>query len=143
MALPPYESSLRKYHNAQNRRSGELSSRFYETYKNSVELHGCHIHCAAVDMSMATMCHCPSQHHGLQNCKCELICCKKCPILIIPSLETNKDATNMCSTIHFHVYRNVSRCTMHGQRYQEERTIFSLCSDDSSSVNCGKVYTRK
>ena len=89
------------------------------------------------------MCPFNSQHHGLSHWKCELTCCKKCPILIIPSLETNKYATNMCSTIRFHVYRNISRCNMHGQRYQEGRTIFSLCSDDSSSVNCGKVYTRK
>ena len=31
-------------HNAQNRRSGELSSRLFETYKNSARPHGCHIY---------------------------------------------------------------------------------------------------
>ena len=30
-------------HNAQNRRSGEISSRIFETYKNYVQPHGCHI----------------------------------------------------------------------------------------------------
>ena len=42
-----------KIHNAQNRRFGELSSCFYETYKNSVKPHGCHIHCNAAGMAMA------------------------------------------------------------------------------------------
>ena len=49
----------------------------------------------------------------------------------------------MCSIIRFHVYRNVSCCTMNGQHSHEERTIFSLCSTDASSVTSGKVYTRK
>ena len=30
-------------HNEQNRRSGEISSRIFETYKNSVRPHGCYI----------------------------------------------------------------------------------------------------
>ena len=54
-----------KIHNAQNRRSGELSSRFYETFKNSVKPHGCHIHITAVYMDMAKMRPFPSHHHGL------------------------------------------------------------------------------
>ena len=37
--------------NIQNRRSGELSSCLFETYKNSVKPHGCHIYNSA-DMSM-------------------------------------------------------------------------------------------
>ena len=36
-----------KIQNAQNRRSGELSSRFYETNKNSAKPHGCHINFTA------------------------------------------------------------------------------------------------
>ena len=32
-----------RIHNAKNRRSGELSSRLFETYKNAVRPHGYHI----------------------------------------------------------------------------------------------------
>ena len=101
---------LKKIHNAQNRRSGEL---------NAVKSHGCHIHCTAEDMAMATMCPFPSQHHGMSHWKCVLICCKRCPILSITRLEINKDATSMCSKIRFYVYINVSHCTIHGQIPQE------------------------
>ena len=104
-----------KSHNTKNRKSGELSSCLYETYKNVLKLHACHIHCTAADMDMAKMCPCPLQHNGIPHWKCILRCCKKLSSLIISSLDTNKDATGMCSAIQFHVYRNVSRCTMHGQ----------------------------
>ena len=49
---------LKKIHNAQNSKSDELSSRFYETHKEVVKPHGCHIHCIASDMAMETMCPC-------------------------------------------------------------------------------------
>ena len=40
-------------HNAQNRRSIEISSRIFETYKNVVQPHGCHIYNTSADMAMA------------------------------------------------------------------------------------------
>ena len=43
---------------AQNRRSGEIPSRIFETYKNTVRPHGCHIYNTAADMTMATICPC-------------------------------------------------------------------------------------
>ena len=42
--------------NAQNRRSGEKENRIYETYKNTVMPHGCHIYAKAYDMAKETMC---------------------------------------------------------------------------------------
>ena len=89
------------------------------------------------------LCPCLSQHHGLPHWKCVLLCCKKCPSLSISFLEKNKDAMNVCSTIHFHVYRNVSCCTMRVQRLQEYHTICSVCSTASSSVPTVKTYTRR
>ena len=38
--------------NAQNRRSSELSSRLFETYKNSIGPHGCHICNSDADMDI-------------------------------------------------------------------------------------------
>ena len=75
--------------NAQNRRSGELSSHLFETYKNSVRPHGCHIYNSAADMDMVKMCPCPSQKNGLPQCKCVLSCCDKCPVISISHQETD------------------------------------------------------
>ena len=69
---------------AQNRRSGEISSRLFQTYKNYIRPHGCHIYNFAADMAMAKMCPCPSQNHGLPHWKCVLRCCEKFPVISIP-----------------------------------------------------------
>ena len=61
---------------------------------------------------MAKMCPYPSQHHGLPHCKYVLLCCDKCPGISKTHQDTNKDAKNACTTICFHVYRNVSHCTV-------------------------------
>ena len=63
--------------NAQNRSSGELSNYLFETYKNYVGPHGCHIYNYSADMPMATICPYLSQHHGIPHWKCALCCCKK------------------------------------------------------------------
>ena len=44
--------------NSQNRRSDKLSSHIFQTYKNAVRPHGCHIYNYAADMDMAKMCPC-------------------------------------------------------------------------------------
>ena len=67
-----------------------------------MKLHVRHINCSAVDMAMETMCPCNSHHHEITHWKCVF------PSLIIPLLETNKYTRNTCSTIYFHVYRNIS-----------------------------------
>ena len=66
------------------------------------------------EIDMATMCPCSSKHHGLPQWKCVFLYCEKFPGISIPHQETNTDATNMCLTIRFHVYPNVSCCTVHG-----------------------------
>ena len=75
--------------------------------------------------------------------KCVLWFCEKSPSINILHQETNKDTTNMCSKISFHVYRNLSRCNVHGIRPYEERTICSMCSTDLSSITPIKLYTQK
>ena len=49
-------------HNAQNRRSDEISSHIFETYNNDVRPHGCHIYNTAVYMAMKIMCPCIYKH---------------------------------------------------------------------------------
>ena len=102
--------------NVQNIKSSEISSRIFETYKNAVRSYGCHIYNTAGFMAMTKMCPCTSEHNGLPHRKYVLCCCNKFPIIFLPSQEANEETKNMCPTIRFHVYRNVSWCTVHVQR---------------------------
>ena len=102
-------------HNAQNRMSGEISSRIFETYKNGVQYHGHHIYNTAAYISMEIMCPCTSKHHCLPHCNIVLLFCCKRPIIFLPIQETNKDIINKFPTSIFHVYRNLSRCVEHAQ----------------------------
>ena len=104
-----------KNHNVQNRRSSEISSRIFETYRNFLRPHGCHIQNTAVNMAMIKMCLCTSKHNGLLHWKCVLRCCDKCTRIVLPSQEANKDTTKTCPTIRFHVYLIVSYCNVHGR----------------------------
>ena len=90
-------------HNTQNRRSVELSSRLFETYKYDVRPHVCHIYNSDTDMDMVTIFPCPSQHHGLPHWKFALQCCDKFLIISLSPKDINKDATNTFSTIYFRV----------------------------------------
>ena len=103
-----------RIHDAQNRRSGEISICIFETYNNSVQLYGCHIYNTPADTAMETICPCTSKNHGPPRWKCLLRCCDKFPSIFLPSQEANKDTTNMSLTIRFHVYHNNSRCTIQG-----------------------------
>ena len=105
---------------SQNIRSSELLGRLFETYKNSVRLHGCYIYNSSADMDIENLCPCPSQYHGIPHWKCVLRCFDKCLGISIPRQETNKYATKTCSTIQYHVYRNISRCTVHSIRPYKE-----------------------
>ena len=94
-------------------------------------------------MDMVTMCPCTSENHGIPHWTCVFRCCEKCPGISITYQKTNKDATNMCSTIRFHVYCNVLCCTVNFILPYKERKICSMCSTYISSVTPGKVYTLK
>ena len=100
-------------HNVQNRWSGEISIRIFETYSNALRPHLFHVHNTAADLSMAKMCPCPYKNYGMSHWQCVLRCCDKWPIIFIPSQEANKYITNTFPTIRFHVYQHLSRCESH------------------------------
>ena len=102
-------------HNAQNRSSSEISSRIFKTYNNYVQPHGFHIYNTPAGMAMAKMYPYTSKNYGLPQFNCLLHCFDKFPSIFLPSQEENKDTTNMCQTIIFHFYCNVSCFTVHGQ----------------------------
>ena len=101
-----------KIHNTKNIMSGEISSHIFGTYKNAVQPYGCHIYNKTEYMAMEPMCNCNYEHHGISYWKCVLRCCDKVPIIVLPSQKENKYTTNTCTTIRFHVYHNVSHCTV-------------------------------
>ena len=98
---------------------------------------------SAADITIAIMFPCHSQHNWQPHSKCILICCDKFPGICIPHQETNTDATNPCSKINVHVYRNVSRYTVHRIIPYEEQTTYYICYTNISSSTPGKVYTQK
>ena len=68
--------------------------RIYETYKNTVMPHGCHIYTKAYDMTKATMCANSQSDHALPHWKCILRCCAQCPRIIIPDQLTDDNRPN-------------------------------------------------
>ena len=64
-------------HNTQYRSYDKISSRIFDTYKNAVRPHGCHIYHISADMAMSIMCTCPSKNYGLPQLKYVLRCCDK------------------------------------------------------------------
>ena len=75
--------------NAQNRRSGEKSHHIYETYKNKLMSHGCHIYAKASDMINAIMGTYPQSDNALPHLLCVLRCCSECPYIHLPDQETD------------------------------------------------------
>ena len=55
--------------------SSELASHIYDSYKNSVISHGCHIYIPSEEMAIAILCCLPSDKHGMSKSKYLLCCC--------------------------------------------------------------------
>ena len=79
-------------------------------------------------MATSTMCPFPYKNNGQPHCNVVLRCCDKFPNICIPSQVAKKDRTKKLSTIRFHVFRKISRCTLHVRRLYKERTESSMCS---------------
>ena len=92
-------------------------------------------------MHMAIMSPFTSKYHGMPHWKWVLRCCDKCPSIVLPSQEENKDTTNTCPTIRFNVYRNVSFFNIHGRRQYHKGTTCSFFSTVLRSDRTAKVYT--
>ena len=46
-------------------------------------------------------------------------------------------------TIRFHIYHIIGRCTTHGIISLKDKTICSMCKQESSPDKSSKIYTRK
>ena len=89
------------------------------------------------------MCYFPYDKHDLTHWKFVLCCSNKCPSILIPGQESNKDMTSTCPEIRFHVCRNMSYCTMNVRRPYEEKTACSMFYTVTVTNTIAKLCTCK
>ena len=70
------------------------------------------IHMKASQAAYSTFCSFMENSLKLPNWDCILQCRNQCPTLTFPNKEKWPDSTIPC--IKFHIYKNVSRCNIHG-----------------------------
>ena len=66
-------------------------------------------------MAKATMCAYPQSDHTLPHWKGVLRCCAKFPSVNINDQETDYKYSNTSTSISFHIYHLIARCTTHGR----------------------------
>ena len=59
-----------------------MTNLIYNTYKNTVILHICHINKTAADIAIDAMFDFPSYQHDIPHWKCVLPCCSKSPSIV-------------------------------------------------------------
>ena len=101
--------------NAQNRITGVKSNCIYITYKNTVMPYGCHIYAKLSDMENATMCAYPQSDNELPHWKCVMRCCAKYPSINIHEQEIDDQYFNTITSISFHIYHLIARCSTRGR----------------------------
>ena len=136
------EENWRPQKNSQGRRSGEIKSIILETCKSFVMPHGSHLK-NEIDMGTARMCPFLSDGYSLPHRKCLLWYCVNFPRSVIHFEESHWFDTNVCSTIHFHVYRLVSHCTVHDKLPFEGKLACSLFPIFPTIATRKKLYTQR
>ena len=75
--------------------------------------HGRHIYAKSSDTEKATMCTYIQSYHALPHWKIVLRCCAKCPCINLPDQEADNQYAERTTSIRFHVYHIIGRCTAH------------------------------
>ena len=105
--------------------------------------HGCHIYAKSYDMAKATMCVYSQSDHALPHWKCVQLCCAKCPGNNLPDQETDDKHRNPSTSIIFHIYHMIARCTKHVRLPLTDNESCRKCQQDTASGQSTKIYTRK
>ena len=129
--------------NAQIISSGEKSHHIYETYKNTVMPHGCHIYVKACDMAQATMCTYPHSIHALPHWKCVLQCCAKSPCINIYDQETDNQNSDTTSSIRFHIYPIIGSCTAHSRITLKDKKYVTCVNKNLHQITLQKYTPEK
>ena len=106
---------------------GENKIYIYETYKNTVMPHERHIHAKTYDMEKATMCACSQSDNALPHWKGVLRCCAKYQSINITEQETDDKYSETITSIGFHIYHLIPRCTKHGRLLLTEKRSCRKC----------------
>ena len=89
------------------------------------------------------MCAYPQYDHALPHWKCVLRCCDDCTCINLPNKETGNQYSDTTSSIIFHIYHIIGRCTAHGIITLKNKKICYMYKQESSSDGPTKIYTRK
>ena len=95
-------------HHSKNRSSGEISSHILKTIRIQYDLM---VVIFTIPLQTCPWQQCVSVPINImvhRTAKLVIRFCDECPCNVIPIYEVNKDTTNMCQTIIFHVYCNVT-----------------------------------
>ena len=94
-------------------------------------------------MANATMCTYPQSEHALPHWKCVLRCCAECPCINIPDQKRTTKHDETTSSIRFHIYHIIGRCTTHGRILLKDKNMCYMCKQESLPDTSTKIYTRK
>ena len=101
--------------------------------------HARHIYAKSYDMAKATMCAYSQSDHALSHWKCVLQCCAKRPSINIPDQETDYQYPDTSTSISFHIYHLISRCTKHGSLPLTNNKSCCGCQQDAASEQPTKI----
>ena len=96
--------------------------------------HGPHIYAKVYDMEKATMCAYSQSDHVLPQWKCVLLCRAQCTRINITDQEPGDKHPNPSSSISFHIYHLISRCTKHGRIPLTDKKSCIGCQHDTASL---------
>ena len=105
--------------------------------------HGPHTYSKASDMEKATMCAYHQSDHALPHWKCVFQFFVDFPSINRPDQETDNQYAETTSSIRFHIYHIVARCTVHGRITLKDKKMFYMSKQEYSSDESTKKYIRK
>ena len=105
--------------------------------------HGRHIYAKSSGIAKATLCVYRQSDHALSHWKCVLRCCVQCSSINLPEQEKYDRNPNPSTSISFHIYHLIERCTKYGRLTLTDKKSCWERQHDTDSGHSTKVYTRK
>ena len=122
-------------------RGGVSFQKDVSAYKEEILVDGSLIHKKASQAAFDTFCSFSNNPLKLPRWHCVLQCCNQCPPLVYPSEEKKSDPN--VPKIKFHIYKNISKCNIHGDIPILNDESCKQCELFSSESPKGKIYSKK
>ena len=113
----------------------------WNRYKDQAFPGGNVLHTKASRAAFSTMCPFPVENIDIPKWHCVLKCCRNCPSLLVPDEEKTENAQS--TKIKFHVYRDVSRCSICGVLPFDGRKLCMTCNNQADPSLKGRLHTKK